>query len=61
MCVAPAIQFAGMKPTCDYPDYFDVCYSRLLTLLDAVGEPVSHTEFQKLLFLYTRECEVTPS
>jgi hypothetical protein len=34
---------------------------RLLTLLDAVGEPVSHTDFQKLLFLYTRECEVTPS
>src|SRR5208282_454881 len=34
---------------------------RLLTLLDAVGESVSHTDFQKLLFLYTRECEVTPS
>ena len=24
----------------------------LLTLLDAVGEPVGHTDFQKLLFLY---------
>jgi hypothetical protein len=34
---------------------------RILTLLDAVGESVSHTDFQKLLFLYTRECEVTPS
>jgi len=33
----------------------------LLTLLDAVGEPVGHTDFQKLLFLYTRECEATPS
>ena len=33
----------------------------LLTLLDAVGEPVGHTDFQKLLFLYTRECETTPS
>ena len=33
----------------------------LLTLLDAVGEPVGHTDFQKLLFLYTRECEITPS
>jgi hypothetical protein len=32
----------------------------LLTLLDAVGEPVGHTDFQKLLFLYTRECEATP-
>ena len=28
----------------------------LLTLLDAVGEPVGHTDFQKLLFLYTQEC-----
>jgi hypothetical protein len=33
----------------------------LLTLLDAVGETVGHTDFQKLLFLYTRECETTPS
>ena len=33
----------------------------LLTLLDAAGEPVSHTDFQKLLFLYTRECETAPS
>lgn len=33
----------------------------LLTLLDAVGAPVAHTDFQKLLFLYTRECEGTPS
>jgi hypothetical protein len=34
---------------------------RLLTLLDAVGEPLGHTDFQKLLFLYTRECEAKPS
>ena len=33
----------------------------LLSLLDAVGEPVGHTDFQKLLFLYTRECEATPT
>src|SRR5947209_2299951 len=33
----------------------------LLTLLDAIGEPVGHTDFQKLLFLYTRQCESTPS
>ncbi len=33
----------------------------LLTLLDAVGEPVGQTDFQKLLFLYTRECEAAPS
>lgn len=33
----------------------------LLTLLDAAGAAVTHTDFQKLLFLYTRECEVTPS
>jgi hypothetical protein len=31
----------------------------LLTLLDAIGGPVGHTDFQKLLFLYTRECEST--
>ena len=33
----------------------------LLTLLDAIGEPVGHTDFQKLLFLYTRECETVTS
>lgn len=33
----------------------------LLTLLDAIGEPVGHTDFQKLLFLYTRECQPSPS
>jgi uncharacterized protein (DUF488 family) len=33
----------------------------LLSLLDTLGEPVGHTDFQKLLFLYTRECEKTPS
>src|ERR1017187_1505027 len=33
----------------------------LLTLLDAVGEPVGHTDFQKLLFRYTRECETPHS
>ncbi len=33
----------------------------LLTLLDAVGEPVGNADFQGLLFLYTQECEVTPS
>lgn len=33
----------------------------LLTLLDAVGAPVGHTDFQKLLFLYTQDCEATPS
>ena len=33
----------------------------LLTLLDAAGAAVSHTDFQKLLFLYARECEATPS
>jgi len=33
----------------------------LLTLLDALREPVGHTDFQKLLFLYTKECEVTPT
>jgi hypothetical protein len=34
---------------------------RLLSLLDAIGEPVGHTDFQKLLFLYTQECESSPS
>ncbi len=33
----------------------------LLTLLDALRGPVSNTDFQKLLFLYTRECEKTPT
>lgn len=33
----------------------------LLALLDTFGEPVGSTDFQKLLFLYTRECESTPS
>ena len=33
----------------------------LLALLDALGEPVGSTDFQKLLFLYTREVESTPS
>ena len=33
----------------------------LLTLLDAVGEPVGHRDFQKLLFLYTHECETSHS
>lgn len=33
----------------------------VLALLDAFGKPVAHTDFQKLLFLYTRECETSPS
>jgi hypothetical protein len=33
----------------------------LLTLLDTVGAPVGHTDFQKLLFLYTHGYETTPS
>ncbi|MBI5847039.1 MAG: DUF488 domain-containing protein [Nitrospirae bacterium] len=33
----------------------------LLTLLDAFGQKVSSTDFQKLLFLYTMEHEETPS
>lgn len=33
----------------------------LLTLLDILREPVGHTDFQKLLFLYTQECEEAPS
>lgn len=32
----------------------------LLTLLNAIREPVGHTDFQKLLFLYTHECEARP-
>lgn len=34
---------------------------RLLTLLDALGGPVSNLDFQKLLFLYAQECEEVPS
>jgi uncharacterized protein (DUF488 family) len=33
----------------------------LLTLLDALREPVNNTDFQKLLFFFTQECEKTPS
>jgi hypothetical protein len=33
----------------------------LLELLDALNEPVGSTDFQKLLFLYTREGEAAPS
>jgi uncharacterized protein (DUF488 family) len=33
----------------------------LLTLLDALGGVVAHTDFQKLLFLYTHEWETEPS
>lgn len=33
----------------------------LLTLLDAINAPVSNLDFQKLLFLYTKECEQEPS
>ncbi len=33
----------------------------LLTLLDALREPVSNTDFQKLLFFYTQDCEKTAS
>ena len=33
----------------------------LLTLLDAIGEPVAHTDFQKLLFLFAKEWQETPS
>jgi len=33
----------------------------LLALVDALGAPVAHTDFQKLLFLYTREWEAEPS
>lgn len=33
----------------------------LLTLLDAIGAPVGHTDFQKLLFLFTLQCETAPS
>lgn len=33
----------------------------LLTLLEAAGDGASHTDFQKLLFLYTREVQRKPS
>lgn len=33
----------------------------LLTLLDALGDPVNNTDFQKLLFFYTQDCEKTPT
>jgi hypothetical protein len=33
----------------------------LLTMLDALRGPVSNTDFQKLLFLFTQECEETPT
>ncbi len=33
----------------------------LLALVDALGVPVTPTDFQKLLFLYTREWETEPS
>ncbi len=33
----------------------------LLTLLDALGAPTGHTDFQKLLFLFTQECGDDPA
>jgi uncharacterized protein (DUF488 family) len=33
----------------------------LLTMLDALDGPVANTDFQKLLFLYTLQCETSPS
>lgn len=33
----------------------------LLTLTEALGSPTGHTDFQKLLFLYTQECEEDPT
>src|SRR5215472_8836248 len=33
----------------------------LLTMLDALREPVGNIDFQKLLFFYTQECEKVPS
>lgn len=30
-------------------------------MLDALGGPVANTDFQKLLFLYTQQCESSPS
>jgi hypothetical protein len=36
-------------------------HKRLLSLLDALGGEVGHLDFQKLLFLYCRETEATPT
>jgi hypothetical protein len=33
----------------------------LLTLLNALRDPVSNMDFQKLLFFYTQDCEKTPT
>lgn len=33
----------------------------ILTLLEALDGPIGHMDFQKLLFLYTKECEEKPS
>jgi uncharacterized protein (DUF488 family) len=33
----------------------------LLTMLDALGGPTANTDFQKLLFLYTQQCETSPT
>ena len=33
----------------------------LLTMLDALDGPVANTDVQKLLFLYTRQCEPSPT
>ncbi|NGZ97888.1 MAG: hypothetical protein CV089_17490 [Nitrospira sp. WS110] len=33
----------------------------ILTLLNALDGPIGHMDFQKLLFLYTKECEEKPS
>lgn len=33
----------------------------LLTMLDALGGPVANTDFQKLLFLYSQQCEESPT
>jgi hypothetical protein len=33
----------------------------LLTFLDALNGPVANTDFQKLLFLYTQQCEELPT
>lgn len=48
------------------PSYFNAMtlFERqrlLLTMLDALHAPVSNLDFQKLLFLYTKECEKGPS
>jgi hypothetical protein len=33
----------------------------ILTLLKTLDGPIGHKDFQKLLFLYTKECEEKPS